>query len=95
MKNHKLVNDVLLQINKKWSHLKQSQKNWIMEVAEKAHKNYVLKYKRLPMRKRKYEIFEEIADKVRQRGIWIPYGELKTHVNKKLDRLNRKNSLFN
>lgn len=61
-----------------------------MEITEKTHKNYVLKYKRLPMKKRKYEIFEEIADKVRQRGIWIPYGELKVHVNKKLDRLNRK-----
>ena len=95
MKNHKLVNDVLLQTNKKWSHLKQSQKIWISDVTKKAHEKYILKHNKLPMRKKKYEIFDEVDEKVKQHEIWIPYGELKLHVNKIIDRLNRKSPLFN
>ena len=30
MKNHMRINGQLLQTNKKWSHLKEKQKNWIV-----------------------------------------------------------------
>lgn len=94
LKNHQIINGRLLQTNKKWSHLKQNQKIWISEITKKAHENYVLRHNKLPIRKNKYEIFDEVADKVNQREIWIPYFELKLHVNKMIDRLNRKNPLF-
>lgn len=94
MKNHQIINGRRLQTNKKWSHLKQNQKIWISEITKKAHENYILKHNKLPIRKNKYEVFDEVADKVNQREIWIPYFELKLHVNKMIDRLNRKNPLF-
>lgn len=94
MKNHKIVNGRLLQTNKKWSHLKRSQRTWIADITKKSHEKYILKHNKLPVKKKKYEIFDEVDEKVKQREIWIPYGELKSHVNKIIDRLNRKHPLF-
>ena len=34
MKNHKVVNGKLLQMNKKWCHLKNSQKEWIIHLCK-------------------------------------------------------------
>lgn len=83
-----------MQTNKKWSHLKQSQKIWISEITKKSYENYILKHNKLPMQKKKYEIFDEVYDKVKQREIWIPFHELKLNVNKMIDRLNRQNPLY-
>ena len=94
MKNHKLVDGKLLQINKKWSHLKSSQRDWIRNITEKAHKNYVFEHGKLPIKKKKYVIFDEVEELIKQREIWIPFPELKMHVNKIIDRLNRKSPLF-
>jgi len=41
MKNHELINGKLLQTNKKWSALKQSQKQWISEVVREEYARYV------------------------------------------------------
>lgn len=41
MKNHKIVNGELLQTNKKWSHLKQSQRIWIADITKKSHEKYI------------------------------------------------------
>ena len=64
VKNHKLINGRLLQTNKKWSHLKQKQKNWICEITQKTHADYVLKYNKLPLKKKKEEILSKIENKV-------------------------------
>ena len=64
MKNHQIINGRRLQPNKKWSHLKQKQKIWISEMTKTAHENYILKHNKLPIRKNKYEVFDEVADKI-------------------------------
>ena len=51
MKNHKIVNGRLLQTNKKWSHLKQSQRTWIAGITKKLHEKYILKHNKLPVKK--------------------------------------------
>lgn len=94
MKNHIRVDGKLLQTNKKWSALKQSQRTWIHEVTALEWAAYVERTGKLPIKKHKDKIIDAVHTQVEQRDIWIPYNELKPAVNKKIDRLNRKSLLF-
>jgi len=94
MKNHVKVDGRLLQTNKKWSALKQSQRDWIYEQIRIEHDAYVESNEKLPMKKRKDIIIEAVYVKVEERGIWIPYGEYHSRVSVFIDRLNRKDPLF-
>ena len=94
MKNHVWQDGRLLQTNKKWSHLKNSQRSWIQELTQEEHAAYVEKYGRLPMKKRKDEIVDCVYPRVNERGIWIPYREFHAHVYVMIDRLNHKSPLF-
>ena len=76
-KNHKMVDGRLLQMDKRYSNLKQSQKEkiniWINEEIRSFYKEQGI----LP---RKQEQFQLVLDRLYQRideaGIWIPYGEI-------------------
>lgn len=94
MINHKWVDGQLLQTNKKWGALKQSQRAWISEITREAHAAYVAEHGKLPMKKKKEVIFDIVYDQVVQRNIWVPYHEFKQGVSKIIDRLNRKSPLF-
>lgn len=94
MKNHKLVNGRLLQTNKKWSALKGCQKTWILEITKAEHTAYVAEHGKLPMKKMKLDIIDKVYARINDRGIWIPYREMKINVGKMLDRLNHKSPLF-
>lgn len=61
MKNHIKVNGTLLQTNKKWSHLKRSQVDWIRQ------------------QQKQVSSVEELYSKIQERGIWIPFSEVKRH----------------
>ena len=89
-KNHEWVNGQLLQTNKKWSHLKQSQKEWIQQMAAKEHAAYIAAHDRLPMKRGKEAVLDAVHNHINERGIWIPYGEFAANVGKMIDRLNRK-----
>ena len=94
MKNHVWSGGRLLQTNKKWSALKQSQRTWIHEITREEHAAYVEENGRLPMKKRKDVIVNRVYARIEERGIWIPYGEFCGHVNVMIDKLNRKSPLF-
>lgn len=94
MKNHIYQDGKLLQTNKKWSHLKQSQRSWIQEMTREEHASYIAEHGYLPMKKRKEDVLDKVHEHVIERDIWIPYGELKAHVGKAIDRLNHKSPLF-
>ena len=96
MKNHVRVDGSgkLLQTNKKWSALKQSQRDWIYELLRIEHDAYVESNKRLPMKEQKDLIMDVVYAKVEERGIWIPFHEYNSHVSAFIDRLNRKSPLF-
>ena len=76
-KNHKMVDGRLLQMDKRYSNLKQGQKEkiniWINEEIRSFYKEQGI----LP---RKSEQFQLVLDRLYQRidaaGIWIPYGEI-------------------
>jgi hypothetical protein len=94
MKNHEWRNGSLLQTNKKWSALKQSQRTWIQEITAKEHAAYVEEHGKLLMKKSKEMVLDKVHDSINERDIWIPYGEFYSHVSVMLDRLNRKSPLF-
>jgi len=94
IKNHIWQDGQLLQTNKKWSALKQSQRTWIQEMTAKEHTVFVEEHGKLPMKKKKEVVIDKVHDHINERGIWIPYGEFRSHVAKMIDRLNRKSPLF-
>lgn len=94
MKNHKWINGKLLQTNKKWSALKQSQREWIQELTRKEHADYVEAKGVLPTKKRKDEVIDAVYSHLEKCEVWIPYGEFRRHVSAYFDKLNHKSPLF-
>ena len=92
-KNHVRVNGTLLQTNKKWSHLKQKQRDWIYGITREAHKKFIDENNRLPMKTGKKKLIAAIESKIDERGIWLPSYELENGIGKYIDRLNRKSDL--
>jgi len=89
-KNHVTVNGTLLQTNKKWSALKQRQRDWIYETTRAEHKKFVEENKRFPMKAGKSKLIAVVEMKIDERGIWLPSDELEYGIGKYIDRLNRK-----
>jgi hypothetical protein len=92
-KNHLMVNSTLLQTNKKWSQLKQRQRDWIYEITRSAHQKFLEDNNRLPMKAGKQKLIDIIEAKVDERGIWLPSDELEHGIGKYIDRLNRRTAL--
>ena len=92
-KNHVKVNGTLLQTNKKWSHLKQKQKDWIYELASTEHEKFIEENSHLPIKNGKKKLIAAIEAKIDERGIWLPSHELAAGIGKYIDRLNRKADL--
>jgi len=92
MKNHIMVGSKLLQANKKWCHLKQSQRLWIFDVTKVEVAEYISAHGHLPGKSGRQTILGKVHDRILEREIWLPYGEFKTHVCKFIARTVRKNA---
>ncbi|MGG3523853.1 transposase [Bacillus pseudomycoides] len=84
MKNHIKVNGQIRQTNKKWSHLRQQQREHISNWLRWEYTKFVqVNHRRL----KKYEhdeILSEVMDRIEEREIWIPYGEVKRYYLSKI-----------
>ncbi len=89
-KNHQMVEGRLLQTNKQWSALKQSQKEWITETARQAHSKTVQEKGKPVNKNGKREIIDAVYEQIEARKIWIPYGEVEKHIASLIDRWNRR-----
>jgi hypothetical protein len=92
-KNHVRVNGTLLQTNKKWSQLKQKQRDWIYGIIRSEHKRFVEENNRLPMKAGKKKLITTIKARINENNIWLPTDEMELSINKYIDKLNRKASL--
>ena len=90
MKNHIRIGGTLLQTNKKWSHLKESQKAWIRETAKHEYNRFITERGKLPVHGSKKGLIEHIYDRVEKRGIWVPFFEVSRVLSKDLARWNRR-----
>ncbi len=87
MKNHKLIDGRLLQTNKKFSALKESQKTKIAEWEYEAYKDSYLKYKKVPDKQREDEILFSVIDQIEAAEIWIPEDEIYKHYQSRHSKL--------
>jgi hypothetical protein len=89
MKNHIKVNGKLLQTNKRFSQLKNSQKDWI---TTELYKLYHDKMKeigttlKLPRNHRDI-VISSLYEQIQNREIWIPYGEVKKYAFSKTTKI--------
>ena len=89
MKNHIKVNGKILQTNKRFSQLKNSQKEWI------ATELYKLYHKKMNERRTTKKLLPNQRDivtsslyaQIQNREIWIPYGEVKKYVFSKTTKI--------
>ena len=79
MKNHEWVDGKLLQTNKKYSHLKQKQKERIYQWMYDAYKSAYKKSGKYPDDKGDDQIVSAVMDRIDEAEIWIPAGEVKKH----------------
>ena len=89
VKNHVKVGGKLLQTNKTWSHLKQKQKEWIVQTARRHYDRFLREHGKLPVEGSKKQLIEEIYAVIEERDIWIPYGEVYRVLCKHIARWNR------
>lgn len=90
MKNHIRVDGQLLQTNKKYSNLKNSQREFIAHELYAECKRYVVKKGLFPNNKHNYDIVDAVMEKIEERKIWIPEGEVYKHfISKKTKYRNR------
>ena len=83
MKKHMVVNNQLININKKWSDLKLKQKEYISNLIRETYLTFMKEYNKKPNKDEKIELLEIIYTKIKSRGIWIPFGEVEVQFNKK------------
>ena len=90
MKNHIKVNGKLLQTNKKFSHLKLKQKEFIHELMYEEYKKYYEENGKTPMKEAKSELLEKIYTRIEERDIWIPFREVEKHFNTRIPKLKKR-----
>lgn len=76
MKNHVKVNGRLVQTNKKYSQLKQRQKEKIINWLYQETKEYVIEHQVYPSGTEVYDVVDSVYQNIQDAGIWIPYGEI-------------------
>lgn len=90
MKNHEWVGDKLLQTNKKYSHLKQKQRDKIYEWMYAAFKDVFRQTGRYPEKKQDEIILDRVMDNIRAAEIWIPEYEVEKHYKGIKNKLNKR-----
>jgi hypothetical protein len=91
VKNHVYENGRLIQTNKKFSALKQKQKEWITNELRQRYISAInYPYTKLRSKKRD-QILDEVYDLIQKKEIWIPYDEVEKHYFSKIPSFIRKN----
>ena len=85
-KNHIKVVDRLLQTNKPFSQLKQSQKEKINEWLYDEYSRIYDETGAPPDKRYNDEILDAVYEKINVAGIWLPFGELKKYYISKKSR---------
>ena len=86
-KNHQMVDGRLLQMDKKFSALKERQKTKIAEWFYEAYRKSYLESGKIPGKKEEAEIMSYVFDKVEEAQIWIPAGELYDYYHRRKNKL--------
>jgi hypothetical protein len=75
---------------KKWTLLRQDEKNFILKAAEDRHSIYVVEFGRLPPMSVQKEIEADVCRLAAEHGIMVEASAVRSHVHKKLARQNKR-----
>ena len=89
-KNHIKVDDKLIQTDKKYAHLKLKQKDKIAEWMYEETRKYCNQFDQIPNNINSEEIIDRVYEKIEEREIWVPYGEVAKHYLKKQTQILRR-----
>ncbi|WNF38338.1 hypothetical protein RJD24_07910 [Bacillaceae bacterium IKA-2] len=89
MKNHIKVNGKIIQTNKRFSQLKNSQKEWIAaELYKLYHKKMIERRTTRKLPSNQHDIVtSSLYAQIQNRDIWIPYGEVKKYILSKTSKI--------
>lgn len=73
-------------VDKNWSHLKDKQKEWIVQQCRDTYVVFLNKNKRHPNKIECTEIVDNVYSLIEKKDIWIPYEEVKKVFSSKLNR---------
>lgn len=83
---HEKIDGKLLNLDKTWRHLSMKQRNWICDRFREEYTSCLDQNKRHPGKEQCREIVEIVYDKIKERGIWIPYHGARKAFSSKLSR---------
>lgn len=83
---HMKINGQLLNMDKTWRHLSMKRREWIVGQFSEEYIAYLTKNGNHPTKEGCREIVERVYEKIQERGIWIPYGEVHKAFSSKLSR---------
>jgi hypothetical protein len=87
MKNHiRSSNGQLLQTNKKWSQLKQKQRETISNWLREAYIEKIKVYNRRLKPREHEDVLEKVMSKINDREIWIPDYEVEKYYKGKINK---------
>ncbi len=89
-KNHKMVEGRLLQMDKKFSALKEKQKTKIAEWFYEAYRKCYLESGKMPGKRDNEKILEYVFHKIDEAGIWIPNREIYAYYNSRKRKLQKR-----
>ena len=89
-KNHKMVEGRLLQMDKKFSALKESQKTKIAEWFYEAYRKAYIECGKIPSKRENAMILQYVFQKIDEAGIWIPNREVYAYYNRRKSRLQKR-----
>ncbi len=89
-KNHKMVDGRLLQMNKRFSALKESQKEKIAQWFYEVYHKFYVESGKLPGKREDESILEYVFQKIEEAQIWIPDGEIYAYYRRKKGKLQKR-----
>ena len=81
MGKHKIINGKLLNMDKRFSDLKEKQKNFIRELLFKKYKE--LFNRNLSKKEINTEVLNYVYYQIQEKEIWLPFGELKKEFQRR------------
>jgi hypothetical protein len=83
---HEKINRQLLNLDKTWRHLSLKQRDWICCQLRSEYVDFLNINKHHPNKEQCREIVGDVYDRIKERGIWIPFNEVKKAFSSKLSR---------
>lgn len=84
--NHIKIDGQLRNLDKKWHHLSNYQKDWIFLQFREQYVNYLNNHKQHPDKSACYDIVRTVYNLIEDRGIWISFSEVNKAFSGKLAR---------